>query len=107
MLANGLANVAGKQLLVRQHQASFHGLLSYSFWAHMAVEWSFEGPEVEEFLTAPRGKCMYIKKWTLAQIEALTQLQVSMFVGDKGYYFFLVKIREKHNGRSAVVFAAV
>lgn len=56
MLANGLANVAGKQLLVRQHQASFHGLLSYSFWAHMAVEWGFEGPEVGEFLTAPRGE---------------------------------------------------
>lgn len=33
------------------------------------------------------GKCMYIKKWILAQTEAPTDPQVSMFVPDKGHYF--------------------
>lgn len=47
----------------------------------------FEGPEVRRAERPQDRKCKCIKKWILAQTEALTQLQVRMFVPDKGHYF--------------------
>lgn len=51
--------------------------------------WALKGQRWERAEQPQEGKCLYIKKWILAQIEARTQL-VSMFVPDKGQ-----KIREK------------
>lgn len=68
-------------------EGNFHGPTLVLLLDQQAVGRGFEGPEVARTEQPQEGKCMYIKKWILAQIAALTQLQVSMFFPDKSHYF--------------------